>query len=659
VKKDEQKGHHMTAASLAAMLLAAVDVSAQRIALTLDPAAGTARYESVLVVRGSGPLRVRLGEDVALDSVRTDRGTDVAVARGAADHGTRTMEVAVPDGARELRFAAHAALHDDVAAGEQAGQIHNFSVDAHVSEEGVFLSDGSAWHPQPLDGDGRPILHAIELTIAPIEGWAFVASGAPRGAAAIDAPCWSWIAPRPLEGVAVAGNRHEIHGARHDTAEGPVEIVMHVPSAHASLAPMFLDAAASYLDLYVPRLGAFPYPRFTIVENFFSSGFAMPGFTLLGPRVVAMAPRSLAPGYLDHELLHNWWGNGVYVDPEDGNWCEALTSYGANYWRRVADGGEAAGREYRRSILMRLSTDPESLDDGPLGTFGSADPSAGGAGRFVGYEKGSFVFMMLERVPGSIGAGDAIGRAAMWRAQRRFAVEHLGARAGWDDLRRAFEAELGVSLESFFQTWVREHHVPRTPESTGASAVAPFIAAFDALPSGPAVASGEDERGRWLEFDPDFACYRILPPGQIIPTLAGTLGRGGVHVVAEERSEIAALREQVEDDPAGENLLLVGDDAIARHGDLLRRASDAIVIDGAAFTVGGVRHDDPVESVLHTMAHPDRPGRFVTVFHANGDTGWSRLRLIPFYTRDTTIVWKGEEVVTRRVHEPSRRLRTE
>jgi hypothetical protein len=151
----------------------------------------------------------------------------------------------------------------------------------------------------------------------------------------------------------------------------------------------------------------------------------------------------------------------------------------------------------------------------------------------------------------------------------------------------------------------------------------------------------------------------VLPPGQIIPTLAGTLGRGGVHVVAEARDEVAALGGQITDDPAGENLLLVGENAIAQHADLLERTADSIAIERAAFTVGGVRHDDPAESVLHTLAHPDRPGRFVTVFHANGDAGWSRLRLIPFYTRDTTIVWKGEEVVTRRVHEPSRRLRTE
>ena len=62
--------------------------------------------------------------------------------------------------------------------------------------------------------------------------------------------------------------------------------------------------------------------------------------------------------------------------------------------------------------------------------------------------------------------------------------------------------------------------------------------------------------------------------------------------------------------------------------------------------------------VLHTMPHPDSPGRFITVFHANGADGWSRLRLVPFYTRDSTIVWEEDEVVARRLFEPDRRIVT-
>ncbi len=39
------------------------------------------------------------------------------------------------------------------------------------------------------------------------------------------------------------------------------------------------------------------------------------------------------------------------------------------------------------------------------------------------------------------------------------------------------------------------------------------------------------------------------------------------------------------------------------------------------------------------------------------DAGWSRLRLVRFYTRDTTIVWDDGEVIARRVFEPDRLIR--
>lgn len=56
------------------------------------------------------------------------------------------------------------------------------------------------------------------------------------------------------------------------------------------------------------------------------------------------------------------------------------------------------------------------------------------------------------------------------------------------------------------------------------------------------------------------------------------------------------------------------------------------------------------------MQHPDRPGRLVTVFCSNGDAGWSRLRVIRFYTRDTTIIWGDSEVIHRRLFEPDGRI---
>jgi len=642
----------MIATTLAALLLTGVDVHAQYLDVKLDPAKHAAAVQATLHLIGQGELRLRLTDRAELVQVLlNDSAVRYQRKRGEAD-GIGTVELTVPETTGTLVLSYSARFEQDVSAGERPGQIHNFSVDAHVSEDGIFLSDGSAWHPQPLAADGRPAMHLLSVSVRPLAGWAIVVSGNPVGQGPIGQPRWNWTMPRPVDSVAIAGNRHMLEGRVHQTPAGPVEVVMHVSKNHKDLAPMFVDAACEYLDLYTPLLGPFPYKRFSIVENFFSSGFAYPGFTVLGPAVVAMAPRSLMPGFLDHEMVHNWWGNGVYVDPEDGNWCEALTSYCANYYRRIAEDGEEAGREYRRATLMKLSADPEHLDNAPLGEFGSADPAGGGPDRFVGYDKGAFLLMMLEYTRYT-GLGP-VDRSAIWEALRRFATENMGKRANWNDIQAAFEATLNVPLDDFFTRWVREHTVPQTPVSDDRPALAEFRLNY---PFGPARWFTTSEDKRWMEIDPQFYFYRVLPSDQIVPLIGGTFGPGGARTItAETRREVATYMQQFPDSGAGENLLIIGAEAINEHADLISRSSDPITVTAHSFTVGGETYDRPNQAVLHTMQHPDRPGRFITVFHSNGDAGWARLRMIIHYRRDTTIVWEEQRVLARRTFEPDRRI---
>ncbi len=641
-------------AALACILTGVPVVEDQHLRVALSPDTHTATVISRLHARGRGTLELRLISEAAIsESLLNGAPTELRRRPDGDEPGLSILSVELPGSRCELVITYAATFLQDVAAGERPGRIHNQSVRAHIGPEGVFLADGAAWHPLPIGDDGLPALHLIGIDLEPLEGWALVASGDPAAhAGSLDEPVWSWRTPRAVDGLAVAGGQHGLHGRRHETPSGPVDVVMQVPPEHDRLAPMFLDAACEYLDLYTPLLGPFPYKRFSIVENFFSSGFAYPGFTLLGPRVVAMAPRSLAPGYLDHELVHNWWGNGVYVDPRDGNWCEALTSFCANYFRRIVEGGEQAGLEYRRGILMKLSTDPDSLDDGPLGMFGRD----AGLDRFVGYDKGAFFFIMLSRLA-SYDAQTSPGEVP-WTSLRRFAEIHLGQRAGWADIQAAFEATIAPDrppgwLDGMFELWVREHTVPRTIPGDPADARAAFGAQYDR--GWHLVTEAID--GERFEIDPQFSLYRVLPPDQIIPTIAGTTGRGGVAVACDEsRPHARALLDQLDPDPAGENLLIIGAPMIRDHESLLRRVTDPIIIDERGFIVGGVAYREPSQAVLHTMQHPDHPGRFITVFHSNGEAGWSRLRLVLFYTRDTTIVWSNGSVVARRVFEPDRRL---
>ncbi len=639
-------------------------VDHQQLHVAIDPAAHSISVASQIAItkdtRGNGHLAFLLSEHVTVSKLLVD-GKPATHHDAPAGDGTVRIDVELPANATLLELTGSGRFEQDVAAGERPGQIHNFSVDATIGPTGVFLSDGSAWHPRPLDAQGHTLLHPIGVTIDAVDGWAFVASGDPVDGGELNVARWNWKTPRAVDGLALVGNRHELHGVMHSTKEGPVEIVMHVPAEHAAIAEMYLKAAEKYLDLYVPLLGRFPYRRFSIVENFFSSGFAYPGFTLLGPQVVAMAPRSLVPGYLDHELLHNWWGNGVYVGPGDGNWCEALTSYGANYWRRIADDGPAAGRAYRRDTLMKLSTDPTSLDNGALGTFGSANPAIPGPDRFVGYDKGAFVFFMLDDVLTEATHAPRDDRGtALWSCLRRFAEAHLGGYATWADMQTACEAAAPERpkgwLDGFFRQWVREHAVPTTVVAGAADPVSGFLAQLPGA-AGQTVNVAYASGGESCEIDPDFRIYRVMPEQQLVPTVAGTTGPGGLQAITEERrKEVEAYLPQLEAADKGENLVIIGRAALARNAALIARTANPITCDEASFTVGGKAWKGADNAVLHTMHHPDRPGRYITVFLANGDAGWSRLRLMRFYGRDTTIVWEGEKVIDRRAFEPDRRV---
>ena len=88
--------------------------------------------------------------------------------------------------------------------------------------------------------------------------------------------------------------------------------------------------------MYRKLIGPYPYDKFALVENFWDTGYGMPSFTLLGPTIIRF-PFILHSSY-PHEILHNWWGNSVFVDYETGNWCEGLTAYLADHLIKEGQG---------------------------------------------------------------------------------------------------------------------------------------------------------------------------------------------------------------------------------------------------------------------------------------------------------------------------------
>ncbi|MCK4873721.1 MAG: hypothetical protein KAS72_13445 [Phycisphaerales bacterium] len=664
--------------------------AAQTLRVHLDPEAGTingaAEIQLPADLADAGSIRFDLHRNlkvVAVQVVQLGRSSTAVsdLAGEPVDDSDLVLRYTVPieSAATTLVIAYRGRLVDDVEAGEVAGQVHNHSVRSHISSAGVFLSEASCWYPWLLGSDDdADMKSSYDVMIAPIDGWAFVVSGDPVGDDG-DAvgPSLRWRTPRSMDGVALVGGQHVVYGDRSTTG---VEIAVHTAADKAELAPMFAAATKEYLAIYEPLLGPYPYKRFSIVENFFSSGFAFPGFTLLDGRVLSMGPRALMPGMLDHEMVHNWWGNGVYVSSADGNWCEALTSHNTNMSRYGLQGEEDRSQAYRRGNLMKLAADPTlDPDDGAaLDRFSRA----GDPGRYVGYDKGSMVMHMVRR---------RMGDDAYWEGLRRLAEDFMGRDATWDDIFASLDPDDKHGLDALKDQFVRRGGAPKlvieAAEAMDGAVTVTMNAGKRAwrldVPIRLYGADGTmrdvtisldgqrttarietDQPITHVEIDPDFHVYRLLPSDQVIATITNTLA-GALRFVTTEhdsRDEVASFTARFDDASVGEgddgvsNLFVLGLEGARSCETPLTGATNPIHIAEGRFEVGGSVYDKPGQAVMHTCADPDHPGRYITVFHSNGDAGWAKLRLVTHYSRDTTIVWEDGRVIERIVHEPDRRV---
>jgi hypothetical protein len=572
-------------------------------------------------------------------------------------------------------------LYQDVKAGEKSGEIHNFAMRAHISPEGVYLA-GGPWYPEPIaSDDAPPRLAEYVLTANHTPGLTLVAGAALDESASSDGSGpYVWHSPYPLDGMVLVGGPHEVHRARH----GDKAIRVYLRGDQSAQADGLVDAAKRYLDRYEPLIGAYPAGEFKIVDNFFSSGFAFPTFTLLSSDVINMGERSQTThGYIDHEVLHGWWGNGVFVDPRDGNWCEALASYGANYYGYVLDGDEAGARKARRNLSHFLSgIKPE--DDKPLGTYGRPE----GCGRGIAYSKGAAVFHMLAR---------KMGQDAFWAAMRQFTAEFVGRHASWEDIRQVCEAQGDQDLSGFFDQWVRGASAP-TLKLIGARYSSAEQKLTVALSQGEGdfdldvpvrlyyagteqdvtISINEPEAMATLTveaapervvLDPDYHIFRKVPPDEILPTTARTrTGHSFASVLpagepAKQYTELKTIFEGSFDDPADDRLAFtagevdasqLGNHCVLILGDAVHDSQvRAFLVEmdfpvhfaGDGFEFDGITYTKPGHSVLATFGHPGVEGGGVTVLFANSREAIPAAYLIPFYDNSMVIFEDGRPTV--------------
>jgi hypothetical protein len=312
--------------------------------------------------------------------------------------------------------------------------------EGRITDEGVYLAPQSGWYP-----DHPESLASFDLKVSLPEPFVAVSQGRLAERRAADGSEISvWEATAEADGLVLVANRFKSRSLK----LGDINISAFFLEEDMDKSEMFLDAASKYIATYSKLLGPYPYTRFDIVQNFFSTGHGMPAFTLLGPYVIKRGHASLKPGYLDHEIVHCWWGNYVFVPWDKGNWCEALTSYWTNYYQRELDGGAASATDYRKVTSLKYAVRVAAEDDYPVRQFRTKRTAADGD---IGYGKGSMFFHVARR---------RVGDAAFQNGMKRLVREFGGRRAGWEDIRRALEAESGQRLSGLFDSWLDTKGAP-------------------------------------------------------------------------------------------------------------------------------------------------------------------------------------------------------
>ena len=330
-----------------------------------------------------------------------------------------------------------------------------------AAQGGTFLSAGSAWYPRPAEvfsyrvdvrvPGGQRVVVPGRLVAEHLPGEEGAAAGvaglrpdtptsAPgmlardyrarfefdHAADGIDLMAGPWI---------VREHRVERVGAE------PLRLRTYFPpalDAEPGLAEAYLHDSARYIARYSARIGAYPFTEFSVVASPLPTGFGMPTLTYLGEQVLRLP--FIRATSLGHEVLHNWWGNGVLVDYARGNWSEGLTTFMADYAYKEEQ-SDVAAREMRLGWLRDFAALPMDGQQA-LAAFRSRTHGAAAA---VGYGKAAMVFVMLR---------DLIGEAAFDRGIKLFWEQNRFRIAGWKELQLAFEQASGRVLADFFRQWL-------------------------------------------------------------------------------------------------------------------------------------------------------------------------------------------------------------
>jgi hypothetical protein len=573
----------------------------------------------------------------------------------------------------QLSISYEGPIYDPVVKEKELQFVRGDQTSGLIGPEGVYLTASTHWYP---DRPGSLSRFRVEANI--LDPFRIVTQGELVSENLKDG-IWTtkWVYDLPDESLVLVAGKYSV---QRKEAEG-IKISTYFFPEDDRFSEIFLNAAEEYLRIYSGLLGPYPYKKFDIVQNFFSSGYGIPTFTLLAPETIRQGKEFLRPGALNHEIVHSWWGHYVSLKPGTGNWVEALTTYCTNYYYKEWKIGEDVARKHRQDVMQKYAIQVPASKDYPLRKFEGKDSESDAQ---IGYGKGSMVFHMLRTM---------VGKDLFFATLRKFALKYGGKQASWEEIQRIFEEASSKGLDGFFSQWLdrpggpqlRIENVKVQTTSTGYAVSGEVVQEGDVyqLTAPVEVDDGSVKKSLLLEvskrrnpfsleipklplklaLDPDYHLFRRLTPEEIIPGFNALLeDREKIFIVTDQGDdesrkiylelarktreqkggEILPIREVTEERLRHSSVMLLGEDwrnpVIAK---LFSNLPKPIERKGGLFFVKGAGVKEENESLLLTFPHPLNQEKWVTLYFGRSAGALSRARYIFFYGWDSYLLFKS------------------
>ncbi|MDH3890127.1 MAG: M1 family aminopeptidase [candidate division Zixibacteria bacterium] len=526
-----------------------------------------------------------------------------------------------------------------------------------ILDKGAYLSGGSYFYPT-----GDEDLVSFKLTADIPDTWESISDGNQVTSESRDGrKIQTWENPFKSDGCMFMAAPYVLKSVMVDS----VEVWCYFFEADTGLFEEYLPATADYIEMYTELIGPYPYQRFTVAENFFPTGYGMPAWTLLGQRVLQMP--FIVKTSLGHEVLHNWWGNSVYVDYDRGNWCEGLTVYGADYRYKLMQSEDAA-KSYRKDILKQFVSYVNSENDFPLREFTSrSSPDT----RSIGYGKAMMVFHMIE---------EEIGTEPFFEAWKLVYRRHIEQKIGWEEWIAAFEETSGADLSHIIPQWIDRAGAPtialggarKSDDNVSAvvsqSAEQIYRIKIPVRLSGPDVAMDTSfaltgastdfsaviqGSSSALEIDPDFHLFRKLYPEEVEPIVSSVMGKDDrQYFTPDSRIDVVVLFAEfgtnIEDDSVAVQTMSAFANAdqtcaqiVLNPAELPEYLKNKVVLTSQTATIQGTEYPRKGHTLVLTGQNWEGHDRCMVIITTDFASLPRLGQLIPHYGKYSLLVFKG------------------